>query len=336
MKLRKSCMSIIAVILCCVMSLQSFAFYPVEELSAANQDIVKYEGQTFSLCKEFDEVCDNIYLSNGQYVMEINTPESSVVIPVNRVDVKFEDITAVNNFMDREDVPKEAKASFARKYQAYMDAPDDYKSSPVLVMFEPDATGLSASGNPDNILYYTYNGWSMMTYQYIYTGLSTGWEDIKVGHSVKETVNTASYVLLTALSVASKKLSYFTSAESILSAFAKYFGISTNTVTTNREDYFQVRLEWDQTEQYTMTDFGGSTSWQTGLVTYKVKVKELGQETYFANTGKGPYKTDNTYNVTIQSAHFDNPWATAFSQGSYNTKWEYVSWSAGDVKYNFA
>ena len=45
------------------------------------------------------------------------------------------------------------------------------------------------------------------------------------------------------------------------------------------------------------------------------------------------YENDN---VVVKSPHFDNPWKTAFDRGYYNTFWEYVSWEAGGVKYNFS
>lgn len=132
----------------------------------------------------------------------------------------------------------------------------------------------------------------------------------------------------------SKRLSFFGAGLSILEAFVDFYNMTTNDVSPNVGDYFQARLVWDQSEKYTMTDFGGLTGWQTGLVTYKVTVRKLGQETYFVNTGKDPYTTDVTYNEVVKSDHYDSPWVTAFENGGV-TEWEHVSWSVGDVSYDF-
>ena len=295
---------------------------------------VSFEGNTYVKSQEYD----NIYEDGGQYVMAVNAvedPTELVVIPLEREDISFDDNDAVKRFLNRDDLPKEAISSFNNKYQAYLESEDEDMVQPSLTLFEPAQTAATrASGDPDSISHYTYNGWKMMTYQFNYTNLSTGWKTINKGTTTKDKAALLYNVALSIGSAVNKRLSYFSSGTSILNAFLNYYGLTSNDVTKNVSDYFQARLVWDQSEKYTMRDFGGMTSWQTGLVTYKVTVRKLGQETYFAKSGKDPYTTDVTYNAMVKSAHYDSPWATAYANGS-NTQWENIYWSSGDVQFNF-
>lgn len=312
----------------------------------ATDNVVTYGGQTYFKSEEFAELCDNIYISNGQYLMEIDGPEDSSFVPVERVDIAFSDDMAVTNFLNRTDIPQEAKDSFVQKYQAYEASTEDYMTAPTLTFFEPDDAIATRSGpgvpDEDNIFHYNYNGWDMMTYQFIYEGLSTSWKNIERGRGTKDLAAAVYDVTITVASEVgseiARRLSFISTGVSVLTAFLNAFGYSANNVSENVSDYFQARLFWDQTEKYTMTDFGGATSWQTGLVTYKVRIRNLATELYLAdtkqiNTEITDYENDN---VVVKSPHFDNPWKTAFDRGYYNTFWEYVSWEAGGVKYNFS
>ena len=127
-------------------------------------------------------------------------------------------------------------------------------------------------------------------------------------------------------------MSYFTTGKSILDSFLAYYNLSNNNVSTDTKDYFEARLVWDQVTKYTYTNMAGE--WECGLVTYKVNIRKLGQETHFSKSGKGPYNTETTYNTVCSSPHFNDPWATAFNNGRYTVR-ENISWSTGDVNYDF-
>lgn len=293
------------------------------------------DGKMYFKSQEYDD----IYEDGNQHVMVASKEENStelVAIPMKRSDIKFNDKDAVEAFLKREDLPKEAIESFKEKYQAYLALEGETEIQPALTLFEPATTATTRNGgDPDYITTYTYNGWPMQTYHFNYTNNSTGWKNVKKGKTTKDTVKLIYDIALSVGSEVNKKLSYFSTGKSILDAFLNYNGLSSNQVTTNVGDYFQARLVWDQSEKYTMTDRGGLTSWQTGLITYKITVKQLGQETYFVNSGKGPYLTDRTYKEVVKSEHYDNPWATAFKNGDMAVR-EYVSWSTGGVSYDFS
>lgn len=337
MKLQRTIAMILAMTLC----LGTVAQAASSKESVGEQEIesdiysrVSFAGKTYVRSQEYD----GIYEAGNQYVMAVNDEEDStklVVIPMERKDINFNDKATVEAFLKREDIPKEAIASFKEKYQSYLALEGSETVQPSLTMFEPaKATTARGAGDPDYISYYTYNGWSMMTYHFDYTNLSTGWKNIVKGRTTKDKAQLIYDVALAVGSEVSKKISYFSTGKSILEAFLTYYGLTSNDISKNVSDYFQARLVWDQSEKYTMTDYGGLTSWQTGLVTYKVTVRKLGQETYFAKSGKDPYTTDVTYSEVVKSEDYDNPWAKAFENGGY-TEWQYVSWETGDVSFNF-
>ena len=306
------------------------------------ENVVTYSGQTYFKSEEFVEFCDNIYVSDGQYLMAVEGSEDNSLVPVERVDVAFSDNASVTNFLNRSDIPQEAKDSFLLKYQAYKESEGDYETAPTLTFFEPDNTVTTRSepGLPEeeNIFHYNYNGWDMMTYLYIYEGLSTGWKNIERGRNTKDLSASAYDVAITIASEmgseVAKRLSFISTGVSVLTAFLRTFGYSATSVSENVDDYFQARLYWDQAEKYTMTDFGGMASWQVGLVTYKVNIRELGTELYFADTGHLNTHIKD-YNEVVKSPHYDNPWKTAFDRGAYNPLWEYISWDACGVEYSF-
>lgn len=256
--------SICALVLCFTTSIQVFAVYPDEKVS--NSDEVFFSGDTYSRCEEFED----IYLSGDQYVMKVTTPEENILIPVEKVAVPFTDDVAANEFMNRDDIPQEAKDSFLKKYQSYIAAPESYDVIPAMIYFEPAVATRSGSGTPDKIIHYTHtNGAPMMTYQFFFVNSSTGWKNVQKGTSTKDKTSVIYNISLSIASLGKVKvLSYFSAGQTILSAFLSYYGLTTNSVTANSQDYFQARLVWDQTEQYTMADHGNG--WQTGLVTYKI------------------------------------------------------------------
>lgn len=344
MKIRRTGSLILALVMCFTMTVQAAVVsayegnfdevYKAEPIDTCQE--IFFRGDTYVKSEEFDD----IYEDGNQYVMVIKSADEgstqSVIIPVDRKNVEFSNAAAVEAFMSRENIPKEAIDSFNEKYQLYLEADEENIAPPALVLFEPaEAMVNKANGDPDQITYYTYNGWPMMTYQFNYTNLSSNWKTIKTGTATKDTASLVKEVSLSLGSILKGKLSFFSSGVSVLNAFLNHYGLTSTQVSKNVEDYFSARLVWDQVEKYTMRDFGGLTGWQTGLVTYKVTIKRLGQETYFANTGKAPYLTDRTFNEEVKSDHFDNPWATAFANGTY-TVWEYISWSAGSVRYDFS
>lgn len=339
--LKKNLLSLIlALCLCMTLIAPAWASDDDFNLKVENQKI--FEDQIY----QKTDFAENIFKSeDGHYIMAIQTSDSEnntpytlmqneFIIPVERIDIDFADKQSVNTFINRSDIPEEIIDDFNNKYKQYLSTDYDELETPRAMFFMPTTTS-SGPGLPDKTLYYTYKGYDMMTYQFIYTSLSSGWKNVKKGTSTMDTVKLIKDVSISIGSIISDRLAYFSTGKSIFDAFVSWAGTSSNSVSPNVNDYFQARLVWDETVQHTMTDYGGTTSWQIGLVTYKVTIKKLGQETYFANTGKVPYTTDRDYNVTVKSPHYDNPWATAFTSGSYNTQWEYISWSTGSIRYDF-
>lgn len=336
MKFRRKIALILAMLFCMETVAQAKVLVDEKGTESEICSEVVFDGETYLKSQRYDDIYEN----GDQYVMIVTDEDNSeelTVIPMERKDINFDDEDAVEMFLNRKDIPKEAIESFKEKYQSYLALEEDENVQPTLTTFEPASVATTrGAGSPDYITTYTYNGWPMQTYHFNYGNLSTGWKTIEKGRKTKDVIKLVSDV---ALSIAGagkgKKLSFFSTGKSILDAFLTYAGIATsNELTTNVSDYFQVRLLWDQNEKYTMTDRGGMTGWQTGLITYKVTVKKLGQETYFAKSGKEPNFSDRPYNEEIKSEHFNNPWETAFKNGDLAVR-EYVSWSTGGVSFNF-
>ncbi len=335
MKFRRTIAMILAVVFCTGTVAQAKVVVDGKEPEGEICGELSFDGKTYLKSQEDDDIYEN----GGQYVLLANdedNPAELTVIPMERKEINFDDEDAVDRFLNREDIPKEAIESFEEKYQAYLTSGGDENIQPSLIMFEPARTATTrGGGDPDYITTYTYNGWPMQTYHFNYTNLSTGWKNIEKGKKTKDVAKLVSDVVISVAGAGKNKaLSYFSTGKSILDAFLSFAGMNSNELTTNVSDYFQARLVWDQSEKYTMTDRGGLTSWQTGLITYKVTVKKLGQETYFAKSGKEPNHTDASYNEVMKSEHYDNPWATAFKNGDMAVR-EYVSWSTGNVSYDF-
>lgn len=301
--------------------------------SKSDTEVNKPSSTSYSESTEFDGIYKSV---DGQYAMKVSAENSSktltrssesIFIPVERIDIPFSDTIAVRAFVNRTDIPAEIINDFQDKYESYLNSNSKEKENVHATLFAP-----AANGNPDVILKYTYNGYPMQTYQFNYTNCSTGWKDVKKGAGTKDKVKLIKDVAITIGSALSTKLSYFSTGKSIWDSFAAYYKLSDNSVSTDTKDYFEARLVWDQVTKYTYTNMAGE--WECGLVTYKVNIRTLGQETYFSKSGKGPYNTETAYNTVCSSPHFNDPWATAFNNGRYTVR-ENISWSTGDVKYDF-
>ena len=141
----------------------------VEENESQNEAYsnVLFNGKLYVESQEYDD----IYQAGDQYVMAVNDAEDStktVVIPMQRNDISFNDATAVEEFLNRDDLPEEAIASFKEKYQLYLALEGEETVQPTFTFFEPAKAAITrGGGDPDYISYYTYNGWPMMSYHFI-------------------------------------------------------------------------------------------------------------------------------------------------------------------------
>lgn len=77
-------------------------------------------------------------------------------------------VDEVEEFLNGDDLPGEAIASFKEKYQLYLALEGEETVQPTFTFFEPaKAAIIRGGGDPDYISYYTYNGWPMMSYHFI-------------------------------------------------------------------------------------------------------------------------------------------------------------------------
>lgn len=328
----KKAVSLFMLLAVCISALgtSTLAF---SETDALENDVKSLDSKEYTESVDFD----GIYVSaDGQYAMsaplEISTTSSrqsseEILIPVERVDIAFSDAQAVDEFISRTDIPDVIINDFQAQYESYLELDIEQQEDTTATFF-----GVRAGGNPDNIITTTYNGCPMMTHQFFYNNLSTGWKTVKSGAGAKDKAKLVKDVSISLGSLVSKRLTYFSTGKSVFDSFLTYFGLSDNNVTTNGLDYFEARLTWGQKVQYTMRDWAGE--WQCGLVTYSVNVRNLAQEQFYANSGKDAYLTEANHNVTVNSAHYASPWKTAYDNGRY-TEREYVSWSTGDIRYDF-
>lgn len=100
-------------------------------------------------------------------------------------------------------------------------------------------------------------------------------------------------------------------------------------------DYCQVRLIYNKAEQFTYRMV--NNNWLLGLISESVTVTQQGTETYLydSNARKGDTTTtDESVNIYIETAHYANPWETAYQ--NYRLREEEVtSWQIGTKTFYF-
>jgi len=299
-------------------------------------DSIIYDGVAYI---QNDKIQGLYESENGNYVMKYRDisadlgrssglENNDVLIPMERVDISFDDEDAVNTFINRDDIPKEAVASFQEKYKAYQNNEDS------TVVPSVSAFLARANGEPDDILYPEENmGCEMMTYVFYYGPLSSDWFDIESGLETKSVLDTVFEIALLVGSEVSTTVNFLVNGETLLEEFAEALGINATTLSANVADYYRGRVHWDQIEQYTMRNFAGE--WQTGLVTYHVDLYGYDTDIYMKNSGKFAKTLPHSVSESVESPDYRDPWQKAYDNGRY-TEYQTVKWAAGPIECEFS
>lgn len=167
MKFRRKIALILAMLFCMETVAQAKVLVDEKGTESEICSEVVFDGETYLKSQRYDDIYEN----GDQYVMIVTDEDNSeelTVIPMERKDINFDDEDAVEMFLNRKDIPKEAIESFKEKYQSYLALEEDENVQPTLTTFEPASVATTrGAGSPDYITTYTYNGWPMQTYHLI-------------------------------------------------------------------------------------------------------------------------------------------------------------------------
>lgn len=298
----------------------AFADTYVETVENSAELPKEYESYSVS---EYDGIYEN---NESDYVLKFaSTSGVASYIPVEKIELKANETENINNFLTREDIPKEIRDDIRKVYnEQQLLGTTDFRVD----LFAPIST--NSSSGPDKLYGTDSYGRQMMGYKYFYYNLSTGWKDVKRGTGTKNAASALKSVILTTAGMANKYISYAQSGISLLNAFYNYYGL--NNVTAATSDYLQARLVWDHTKQYTYAYDG---AWHLGLVTSYVIVRKIGVEEYFYKSGKAPYTSDRTVNVHLYSKHYYDQWDYAAAY-MYNHVEEPIKWKTNGITFYFS
>ncbi|MDR1821036.1 MAG: hypothetical protein LBQ91_01225 [Oscillospiraceae bacterium] len=277
--------------------------------------------------------------TDGYYAMEVDVSSGTDTVPVGRLDIDLCDTAAVNAALLRSDISDNVKAAIYEKHLKALENGDESVtaslfSSDLLYSGSSNAAQLptgSASFTVDSLLavkgsaitaaplstttitYYTYNG-SQMKSEKLYTnGISTGWEYIQRGATSGTTAGNIFSVIVNAVGVTTTApIPFVSAAISLLQTALNQ--LSASSITGHGNDYVQARVMYNDVQQWTYLNAGGST-WWIGLYSQQVTVTRVSSEQYYYNAVAGGRiaSTDRTnLNIVKKTAHFDSPWAYAY------------------------
>ncbi|MDR0813516.1 MAG: hypothetical protein LBO63_05910 [Oscillospiraceae bacterium] len=293
--------------------------------------------------------------ADGYYAMEYDVTGGKETVPVGRLDIDLCDTDAVSAAMERTDISAQAKAAiFARHEQALANGVESLTttlfSSDLLYDDGALAAQLSAGSNSliaDGLLayksagafiatplstvsttYYTYNGSSMKSEKMYTNGLNTGWQYVQRGATTGTTAGNIFSAIITigGATIKTVPIPYLAAAISLLQSAINQ--IAANTISGHTSDFLQVRIIYNDVQQWTYLNAGGE--WLLGLASQQVTVTQNSSEQYYYNAAAGgrTFTSNRTVNVVTKTDHFDSPWAYAY-QYAYNPRSEGITAKVG-------
>jgi hypothetical protein len=268
--------------------------------------------------------------------MTFQTKDGEKAIPVGKIDINLANpnqiIDAINNRLISPEVKERLKMRHKQVVESgYMVAKATFFSPDLLPNNKSVSTSYSAQP-PYTTTYYTYNGSQMKSEQLFYDNLDTQYQVISSGSLAKNIADNICNLAVIAVTKI-KYVNFFTTAISLYDAFANAYGASWATGATN--DYVQVKLIYDNTDQWTYRNINGD--WYLGLVSQKAVISNIASVQYYYNKAKLSGKTferSRNVSVTHKSSDFDSPWAVAY-QWCNNHVNETLSWQCGGVLFYF-
>ena len=269
--------------------------------------------------------------------MTIETDEGLREIPVGKIDINLASKKDVNVALSNDNIAPEIKERIALRHKQVTES--GYKmanvtlfSSELLPKNNVVSSGYSTQATSSST-YYTYNGAQMRSDKLFYDDLDTGYQYIKRGSSTKTITNGIVDIVMIVASTANVYVGFLASGISLLQAFNNMFG--TTWATGSTEDFCQVKLIYDNTDQWTYRKIGND--WYLGLCSQKAVISNISSVQCYYNAAqqKGKsYPTSRNITKTHKSPHFDSPWATAY-QWCYDPLTEWMTWKCGGVTFSF-
>lgn len=306
------------------LSLSSISFAKQGE----NIDVVygtnELSTKEYSVQTPFDGIVtsqDGFYAMKTQLSNNLNT----VDIPVGRLDIDLSNDNEIETVLNRSDIPQEVKAEIKNKH---ISAKENNCSTATMSYF---SSGLLS--DDEETTYYTYKGHRMRNDKLFTYGLSTGWEYIEEGYDTLDTSENITDIVLTSVGVANVYVGILSTGMSLFEAFVDEWG--QDFATGHSSDYAQIRLIYDDIDQWTYAEIDGE--WSIGLISGCITVTKIGTEQYYYNindrTGETT-TTDEYVNVEYESENFSYPWPAAW-QWAGNPEDETIEWEAGDKIFSF-
>lgn len=251
---------------------------------------------------EFEGVVEDQY---GTYALTYE----DVYLPVGRFDVSLTDEAAVNQLLAWDDLYQEVKDDIRNASQAAIEAGN---LDATVTIFSPtfieSSTGLARDVHT---VYGKYQNTPMQSIQLHYTGLSSGNHRVSSGAATVAYTKALVNLVISGLGIANDYISLFSMGKSAYEAVLDYYNAVN--ITASKNDFVEVAINYDCIRQWTYAMLGDQK--YLGLVSQKSTLNHFRMDIYFYNaeqmTGKS-YTKETSPNKTYRSAHFSDPWETAY------------------------
>ncbi|MBQ6334251.1 MAG: hypothetical protein IJI46_04190 [Erysipelotrichaceae bacterium] len=309
----------LATIICVCLSLVSVQGSPAFAEEYNTSDIIEYES-----LRESDY--SGYYVDeNGNYY---SLNEIGEVVPVEYLEIDYSNEELISRLMDSDELLDDFKEALWEDYLNYQNLPANERYSGIIFIEENEIIDEGAY-YPDSYIYNSSGNYRSI--EYIVSNYSTGWNEVKEGTSTKNAISSLVDIAVVILSGGQQfyntAINFFSNGITVLQSFLNFGNFGADySLPTNSHDYFQVRLVFDKYTRYVHHKVSGN-SWEVVLVMSKVKLKKIGQETYFASTGLGPNTTDRNVNIIYTSQHYNDYWDYATNFDGDSTFYESVKFS---------
>lgn len=252
----------------------------------------------------------NIYLTpSDDYVMRCN---ANSFISVGRLDINLLNDTEYQQALQNPDIPIEVKEALSEKRELAIE--DKHPSN--VSFFSPDLVDNSntATANSEEI-YEDYDGHQMKSVLLSTAGCSSKYQTVEDGKDAYRAAKSITDIVFTMSEDAQEIIPIVGKGMSLFDAFMDLFGDAV--IYGNSGDYVQVRVEYDETDQWTYGKIG--STWTLGLMTHEAIITEIDVFQHFYDSNANRYQNKHEYpdGGRIASPHFDDPWETAWKAVGY-------------------
>ena len=193
---------------------------------------------------------------------------------------------------------------------------------------------ITKGGSKPQKHFFDYKGHKMYSATVSDLTLSTGFQTIEKGKSVKKNIKAIGKLTVTGLAIKNKYVALLTTGLDILTNFMEATTISNiNNVVPSTSDYFQVMINYDDFTRWTYCRV--SQTWKLGVISKRVDLLEVETRTYLANSKKLPVKTYNGHTTNLTSPSFDNPGPNTLKYCQKDPLVERINWKCSGASFVF-